>query len=380
MEVKQIAGIVNEMAKEFLGQEAIVNENLDGIVDFGDQIKNIRDLGAYIESLVNHIGKVIVVNRQWSGDTLGILRDSWEWGSILEKITIQLPEATENESWELVDGTSYDPNVFTSTKATAKFFNSKTTFEIPMSFTRMQLMQSFSNAGQYQSFVSAIETAIKKQLAISYQNLAMRLINAMAAETYQNAIGGSNTTSASAVNLLKIYNDTHETQLTAENCRFNADFLRNCSRIIKQTSSYLTRPSVLFNIENTDKFTPENLQHLVMLTEFTALTRYNMEADTRHNDLVKLPYYREIPFWQGSGETFGWDDVSKVHVTVGGQEITIEHLVGVLFDHDAVAITNFDRRTTSDWNAKAEFTNAWHKSDCGYLADKAENFVIFYIA
>lgn len=382
MEMKQIATIVNQMSDEFLGGSVIVNENLDNIVDFGDAIKNIREMGAYIESLVNHIGKVIVVNRSWSGDTLGIMRESWEWGSILEKITIELPEAVENDSWELTDGQSYDPNVFYSAKASAKFFNKRTTFEIPMSFTRMQLVQSFSNAGQYQSFVSGIETAIEKKMSIAYQNLAMRLINSMAVATIQADKADTDTaiTTAKAVNLLKLYNDTYGATLTADTCMKDPKFLRECSRIIKTTSSYMSRPSTLFNIDKADKFTPKSLQHLVLLTDFVTMSEYNMQADTFHDDLVKLPYYREVPFWQGSGDKFEWDDTSKVHATVNGVETTINHLVGVLFDHDAIAITNFDRRTTSNYNPKAEFTSTWHKSDCGYMADSSENFVAFFIA
>ena len=113
MEVKQIHELVNGATKEVLGEEAVVNEDLSNIVDIGTQIADSHNIDNYVRSLVNHIGKVIFVNRPYSGNVPSVLMDGWEYGSILEKITVDnLPEATENESWELQDGTSYDPNIF----------------------------------------------------------------------------------------------------------------------------------------------------------------------------------------------------------------------------------------------------------------------------
>ena len=135
MKVNQIYELMNSVTGEVLGEEAVVNEDLSNVVDIGTALFNASAIDAYVKSLVNHIGKVIFVNRPYSGSVPSVLMDGWEFGSVLEKISADIPEATENESWELENGASYEQDIFYKPSVTAKFFNSKVTFEIPMSFT-----------------------------------------------------------------------------------------------------------------------------------------------------------------------------------------------------------------------------------------------------
>ena len=130
MEVVQIRNLVNNATSEVLGQSDIVKEDLSNIVDVGTQIFNAEAVDRYVRSLVNQIGKIIFVSRPYRGGVPSVLMDAWEFGSVLEKITVDLPEASENESWELTDGASYDPNIFYKPKVSAKFFNKKVTFEV----------------------------------------------------------------------------------------------------------------------------------------------------------------------------------------------------------------------------------------------------------
>ena len=145
MEINQIYSLMNTVTSEILGKQELVAENLSNVVDIGNEIFNANAVDAYVKSLVNHIGRVIFVNRPYVGSVPSVLMDSWEFGSVLEKIQADLPNAVENESWELTDGHSYDPNIFYKPKVSAKFFNKKVTFEVDMSFTEMQVKQSFSS-------------------------------------------------------------------------------------------------------------------------------------------------------------------------------------------------------------------------------------------
>ena len=163
MKVNQIYEIMNSVTNEVLGESVIVvAEDLSNIVDVGKEILNGTDIDNYVKSLVDHIGRVIFVNRKYSGGAPSVLMDGWEFGSVLEKITPDLPEATENESWELENGTSYDPNIFYQPKVSAKFFNSRVTFEVPMSFTERQVKSSFSSREQLNGFISMLYNAIDR--------------------------------------------------------------------------------------------------------------------------------------------------------------------------------------------------------------------------
>lgn len=384
MTVEQIYSLMNDVTSEILGESALLKEDLSNVVDVGTAIFNASSFDAYVKTLLNHIGKVIFVNRPYSGNIPSVLRDSWEFGSVLEKISVDLPEATENESWELTDGASYDPNIFYKPTVSAKFYNKRVTFEVPVSITEKQVKQSFSNASQLNGFVSMIYTAVDKSLTVKIDSLVMRTINAMIGETVKADYGASNINSKSgikAVNLLYLYNQKFSENISASDAIVDPDFIKFACYTIGMYASRLTKLSTLFNIGAKDRFTPNDLLHVVMLSDFKKASAVYLESSTYHDEMVKLPASEEVPYWQGSGQTYAFDDVSKVYITTpDGDDVTVTGVLGVMFDRDALGICCEDRRVTTNYNPKAEFTNSWFKFDCGCFCDKDEQFVVFFVA
>lgn len=383
MTVAQIYNIINPITKEILGETAIVNEDLSNIVDIGKELFDATDVDNYVKSLVNHIGRVIFVNRPYSGSAPSVLMDGWEYGSVLEKISAELPEATENESWELTDGTSYDPNIFYKPKVSAKFFNKKVTFEIPMSFTEKQVKESFSNAGQLNGFLSMLYNAVDKSMTIKIDSLVMRTINNMIAETLHNfnPDGDYTGTGVRAVNILKLYNDDKGTTLTAEKSIKDPDFIRFASYIMGLYMERLSKISSLFNIGGKDRFTSRDLLHVILLSDFAKASDSFSMSSTFHNEFVALPKGEIVPYWQGSGTDYSFNSVSSINVkTASGGTVNASGIIGVMFDRDALGVTNLDRRVTTNYNPKAEFFSNWYKFDAGYFNDMDENFVLFYVA
>lgn len=383
MTVAQIYDIINPITKEILGETAVVNEDLSNIVDIGKEIFDATDVDNYVKSLVNHIGRVIFVNRPYSGGAPSVLMDGWEYGSVLEKISAELPEATENESWELTDGASYDPNIFYKPKVSAKFFNKKVTFEIPMSFTEKQVKESFSNASQLNGFLSMLYNAVDKSMTIKIDSLVMRTINNMIAETLHdfNNAGDYTGTGIRAVNLLKLYNDDKGTALTAEKSIKDSDFIRFASYIMGLYIERLSKISSLFNIGGKDRFTPRDLLHVILLSDFAKASDSFSMSSTFHNEFVALPKGEIVPYWQGSGTDYSFNSVSSINVkTASGDTVNASGIIGVMFDRDALGVTNLDRRVTTNYNPKAEFFSNWYKFDAGYFNDMNENFILFYVA
>lgn len=383
MTVAQIYDIINPITKEILGETAVVNEDLSNIVDIGKEIFDATDVDNYVKSLVNHIGRVIFVNRPYSGGAPSVLMDGWEYGSILEKISAELPEATENESWELTDGASYDPNIFYKPKVSAKFFNKRVTFEIPMSFTERQVKESFSNASQLNGFLSMLYNAVDKSMTIKIDSLVMRTINNMIAETLHDFNNGGDYTGTGirAVNLLKLYNDDNGTALTAEKSIKDPDFIRFASYIMGLYMERLSKISSLFNIGGKDRFTPRDLLHVILLSDFAKASDSFSMSSTFHNEFVALPKGEIVPYWQGSGTDYSFTSVSSINVkTASGDTVNATGIIGVMFDRDALGVTNLDRRVTTNYNPKAEFFSNWYKFDAGYFNDMNENFVLFYVA
>lgn len=385
MKVNQIYEIINNVTSEVLGKtELVVAEDLSNIVDVGKEILNGTDIDNYVKSLVDHIGRVIFVNRKYSGGAPSVLMDGWEFGSILEKINADLPEATENESWELENGTSYDPNIFYQPKVSAKFFNNRVTFEIPMSFTERQVKSSFSSREQLNGFISMIYNAIDRSMTIKVDSLIMRTINNFIGETLHaeypaNDYGTKST--VKAVNLLHLYNAEKGTKLTADNCLTDTEFIKYSAYVMKLYVSRLGKASTLFNIGKKDRFTPTDMLHIVLLDNFASASDVYLQSDTFHNELTKFPNHETVPFWQGSGTDYSFRDVSTIDIkTSGNNTIKATGILGVMFDRDSLGVTNLDRRVTSQYNAKAEFFNNWFKFDAGYFNDMNENFVVFFVA
>lgn len=376
MEIKQVYELVNDTTRELLGDSAVLEEDLSNVVDIGDAIFNGQAFDAYVRTLVNHIGKVVFVNRPYRGSAPSVLMDAWEYGSVVEKITSEMPDAVENESWELTDGASYDPHVFHAPKAEAKFFNKMVTFEIDRSITERQVRQSFSSATQLNAFVSMLFNEVDKAMTVKNDALIMRTINNMIAETKK----GNN--SVRAVNLLSMYNTKFSENLTADLAIVTPAFIRFAALQIGLYTDRLTRMSTLFNEGGKQRFTPKDLQHIVMLSEFATAADIYLQSDTFHDEYTKLVSAERVPFWQGSGTSYSFADTSSIKVVPasGGAAQNVSGIICTIFDRDALGVMNNNQRVTTQYNAKAEFTNYFYKKDARYFNDLNENFVFFYVA
>lgn len=395
MDVKQIHTLINSVSKEVLGRTDIITEDLTGIVDLGTEVFNQNAVDKYVKSLVNHIGKVIFVNRPYAGKVPSVLMDAWEFGSVLEKISADVPEAEENDTWDLQDKKSYDQDVFHKPTVTAKFFNSKVTFEVPVSITERQVKESFSNAAQLNGFISMIYAAVEKSMTIKADALIMHTINNMIAETVLAdavAFGGkegdltsanlSKASTARCVNLLKLYNDKTgaETPLTAAKAITDPDFIRFASYVMGTYADRLQSISTVFNVGKKERFTPKDMLHVVLLSDFAKAAQTYLYSDTFNRGDVLLPKAETVPFWQGSGQNYEFASTGNINIKEsGGKAVKISGVLGVMFDRDALGVCNLDRRVTTNYNAKAEFFNNYYKFDAGYFNDTNENFVVFFI-
>lgn len=395
MTVKQIYELMNNVTSEVLGKTDLVAEDLSNVVDVGTELFNVNAVDNYVKTLVNHIGKVVFVNRPYSGKIPSVLMDSWEFGSVLEKISCDTPAASENETWELTNGTEYKQDIFYQPKVSAKFFNSKVTFEVPMSFTERQVKESFSNAAQLNGFISMIYNAVDRSMTIKIDSLVMRTINSMIAQTLNadktSFTGGYGTAStARCVNLLKLYNDkffpatgstSNPDALTADKAIYDPDFIRFASYTMGVYVDRLASISTLFNVGGKDRFTDAANLHVIMLSDFAKSADVYLQSDVRHNEMTRLPNYETIPYWQGSGQNYEFDSTSAINVKIDASTtVDIGGIVGVMFDREALGVSNLDRRVTTAYNAKAEFFNNYYKFDAGYFNDTNENFVVFFVS
>lgn len=392
MKIEQVYSLVNDSTKDILGETDIVKQDLSNIVDIGTSIINGNNIDNYVKSLVDHIGKVIFVNRPYAGSVPNVLMDKWEFGSVLEKISADLPDAVENKSWELTNGVDYSPNVFYKPTVSAKFYNSKVTFEVDMSFTERQVKESFSNAEQLNAFVSMLYNAVERSMTVKIDSLVMSTINNAIAQVVNHAMPNvvdgdysKEETTPQAINLLKIYNDTFDKSLTKVTCLADTDFLKWCCIMLSTFAKRMSRMSTLFNVGEKPRFTPKEDLNIIMLQDFYANMRVNLASDTYNKEDLLLPTdITTIPYWQGSGDDYSGSKVAKINVTIKTdknttKDIEMGGIMAVMFDRNALGVCNMDRRVTTNYNPKAEFYNNFYKFDCSYFNDLDENFIVFFI-
>ena len=393
MDVTQVATLVNSVNSEIIGSSAILEEDLSNVVDVGKAVFDATSYDKYVAALVDHIGKVIFVDRKYSGELMSLYRDNWEYGAVMEKIYVtDLPVAIENDTWKLTNGTSYDPNVFTQPSVAAKFYNKKTTFEVDLSIADIQVRSAFDSATQLNAFISMLMNSVDTAINIRLEGLAERVVNTLIANTVYDDIPDSDytKTGTKAINLLKLYNDQFDPNgndpLLKDEALYNAEFIRFASLVMAKTLDRIKKPSILFNCGGLVRHTPKDMQHFILLSDFKRAADVYLQSETFHDEYTALPLADSVPYWQGSGTDYGFDSISKVHMDIVDPsddtktvEVEIDGVIGVAFDHWAGGMTNDKRRVTSNYNAKAEFTNMFYKQDCNYFVDLNENCVVFFI-
>ena len=379
MKVTQLKDIVNNVTSEVLGKENVLAEDLSNLVDVGNEIVDSENVDNYVKKLIDRIGKVVFVNRLYAGGVPSVLMDSWEFGSIVEKISADMPDAEENDSWQLQDGQTYSQDTFYQPKVSAKFFNSKVTFDVKLSFTTEQVKESFASVNELNAFLSMLETGVKNSMTVKLDGLIMRTINNFTGQIINSG------QAMQKVNLLADYNTATGQTLKANKALLDKDFLKYASLVIKKYQARITKMSTLFNQGGKARFTNINDLHTVLLSDFADSAEVYLMSDTYHNDTVSLPQHETVPYWQGSGKNYDFNSISSIDVKINAgnktaKEIKQTGIVGVMFDTNALGVSNLNQRTTTAYNARAEFYTNFYKMDAGYFNDLNENFVVFYIA
>lgn len=394
MKVSQIASVLNStIEKEVVGEVALVQEDLSNIVDVGKTVETYNfgtnGVNGFCKTLIDRVGRVKFVDRKYTTQAPNIVKDSFEYGSILMKVRAEVPDFQENTSWKLGDldgkgihqANELDPFVISAPSAIQKVYNSRITYEAPITISEIMLKQAFTSAAEMGRFIAMIENRISLKMTLSTDALIMRTIN--------NLIGLKINAGTNVVNLFTLYNASvpqAKQVASPEEALCNTEFLRFATKTIALYKDYLKTASVKYNDSgNYITFTPEDRLKFVALSEFAKDMEAYLYADTYHNEFVKMSGYSTVPFWQSQGE--GADDFAirsaiAVKATNGDSTVDVAQsgIVAVMFDEEAAAVVNENYRITSQYNPRGEYTNYFYKWDAGYMNDTYENCVVFVIA
>ena len=403
MLVTQIATLMNTyVLPNILGEGAVANEDLSNIVDIGIQIGNANAYDKYIGKVVNVIGKVEVVDRILKGSAPTIQKESWLYGSILEQLSFDLPDAIDNDAYKLTNGNTYNQDTFYAPSVNVSFYNDKVTRQIPMSFLANgsaddRITQSFASPEQCQAFWSGIELAIKNRTTLDIDALSMRCINYyIGKQMYEDLIAGlsvgetvGDVTGVRCINLLKLYNTQFAQTLQASKALTDKDFLRFATYKMVTTKDRLNGISTLFNMAGAVRQTLDENLHVVMLSDFERAADMYLASDVFHDSLIALPRHTTMDKWQGEGTAYDFDSVSSINIKVKALDshddpitptVNVSGILAVMFDDYACNVVNEKQTANSHYNAKADFINTFYNLTLGMNNMYNQNFVVFYIA
>lgn len=374
--VEQIYTLVNETAKESMGEKAIAVKDVSSLIALGDSVlSSASDTENFLNTLVDRIARTVFSVRRYETDTEGMVRHPFEFGCIVQKIYVDMPEAKQNNSWE-IGKEGYTPVFAPVIKPTAKqkLFKGITTWEVDVTIPDYMLRTAFLNETSMATFIDAIFTAMDNMITLALENNA----NLTRASFIARKLKGGKP--CGAINLLHEYNTLTSASLTVESAMMNAEFLAWASRAINLWVKRMSKMSVLFNEEGYKRHTPKDKIVVNLLQDFTSACDTFLGANTFHDELVKLPMYDSVAYWQGAGESFDFNDTSAIKVKID-ENNTIEKkgIIGIVYDYEAMGVTLNERRSTSERNNHDEYTNYYNKANIGYFNDMSENGIVFYL-
>lgn len=375
--VNQIYTIVNDSALEALGKNAITVKDTSTLVSLGDKVlSSAEDKDAFYKALTDRIGATAIAVRAYRAKERSVMKNDMEWGIAYQKISYKWRDSVANPSW--ITDTQANPfDVEPATEAVQKIFSVLGTYSYEDSLPDQQLRTAFLSAEKMGAFISGIYTNMRNALEIANEDLA----NLAIATLMATAISSEKATQKRY--LLDEYNTANNLELTEAQALKDANFLKYASREINLVVKRIQKMSLLFNSEDIPRHTPEDKLVIEVLADFATATASYLEADTYHKELIALPHYEEVAFWQGSGTTFAFSDVSSIdvqHDSVNeGAEVKASGIIACVHDIEAASSIIYNRRSASIYNPRAERYNIFEKADKGFAVDPSENCVVFML-
>lgn len=392
--VKQITTLINDVVEDMTGQSAAAQtlETTD-LVSLGKSIENAGLIEGFFGALCNRLAKTVYFVRLYDPDTkTPILRDEHEYGAFIQKVYYTSPAFVDNEEYTVPDNSSpkkyqtKSPYDVTQTVAvSAKIFDAQGTFSLNIVRPVDQIRSAFLSGEEMMRFIDGIYLCIENELQLAKEGLVATAINTAMAYDIENGM---------ARNLLAEYNallpDGVDALLAAD-CLRDADFLRYAGMEIKRTMDFMQRMSTEFNSGGYKTFTPREALSLTVLSAFSDATDLYLSSDTFHNDLVALPKYSAVPFWQRMADDTiqGFAEISEIkikHSALTGGAGAAAHIVNqtgiIAFVHDIEHVAAYfgHRRSWEKYNEIQDLYVHGEVVRNGYAVDPNANGIVFYVA
>lgn len=380
MQTQQIYTLLNQVNQQSEGKLDITVTDTSSFVSLGDAVLSAKNTEPFLDSFCQLIYRDIVEGRAYKSPLRSMMKGTAEWGAIVRKISVDMPDLEEEKAVGLKDGQSLDQYQVKLPKAHQYLFVSRTPYSAYVTIQRKWLKEAFKNEASMETFIASIFLKIQNRLELSIENLTKMSI--------ANYIGLVK--SPQKFNLVTMYNT--ENGLDGENAvptgikaMHNPNFMRWAVGIIKEVMANLNSMSTLYNYEGEERFTPYADQHLMMLSRFKTQLETVALYGAFHEEHINLTKKEIVPHWQGSGTSpMDFTKQSKVDVNVrsphtdASQQVTLNNVIAVLFDTEAAgAYRQIEEVATTPLNARGLYTNTFFHEQQMWFNALDENFIVF---
>lgn len=381
--VKQIPTIVNDAYEDVMGETAgTQNIETTDVVSMGKSLSSFDLIDRWYGALTNRIIKTVLWARRYSADTRKILRDEHTWGAFIQKIYVHANDAVNNPAFTNAptngNRTQNSPYDVTSVLTVeSMIFGGEGTWSHEFQLPEVQLRKAFLSPEAMTAFVDGQFVAVLNRIEVDKEALINSAVNTGIADCLANG---------KARNLLTEYNTKFTQTLTVAEALSDKDFLKWASKEINKTIKFIQKPSVNFNVAGYEIHTPKDKLSVEVLSEFAQACEYYLESDTYHNNLVSLPNYDEVPFWQSQGAGIDKDFAicSKIDVlnkdVNNNTAVAQAGIIALLRDEDYCAAYFGDERQWSMPNPRDAVSIYGYQYKKGYAIERHANAVVFYIA
>lgn len=380
--VTQIPALINSLVKQTVGLENITVQNAVDIVSLGNTVLSDPNLvDNFFGVLADRIGRTIFnVRILENSPELFLMMNAMYYGAIMQKIYVDPQSASENDTWNLQQGADMSPFIINKPTVKQKLFTGFSAWEYDVTLPREQLRTAFLGEEEIAAMISCIMAATENNLKLSLAATA-RLAYANYIAQKLNAYKTDPTSGKHVIDLLTDFNNATGQSLTPQQAIRNGEWLRYAAQQINLWYKRIRDMSTLFNLDGYYRHTPERDTRVTLLMEFASALNTYLRSDTFHNELVSLPNYSEVNFWQATGTSFETETTSAISVSidVNGTPTTVTEngIIAVISDVEAIGMTLDQRRTTSMYNPRTETENIFNKAEIQYYNDMSENGIVF---
>lgn len=384
--VNQIYNIVNSLNTQANGGGQLAVTDTRSFISYGETVfSSDHNIETFFKALWDRIATTILDNRPYMAQLVaGLWREPFEYGAIMQKIHSKLGEAVADPAWNDPANMPSNPFAVTPLEIEQRMYNKISAFEIPATYPDIQLKTAFLDEHKMAAFIDAVMVQQRNTLELSIENLGNTARSALIA-TAIDAGGAKNVKLLTGFKATLAQDDPLQS-LTAGEALFCREFLRYASRAIAMTIDHMKTMSTLHAADGYHRFTPREYMNVAVLSDFDKSVESYLASVTFHESMVDLPTENKVvvPYWQGAGETFAYEDTSTIKLTIddgseNGKDIEKSNVIAVVYDSEAAGIAIDERRSKSIYNPHDEVTNIWLKARQMYFVDVTQNAVAFTI-